>query len=343
MNLLNSDYSLRISPKLAAKIGLNEAVVLQQVSYWITNSKSVGVFHEGKKWVYNTYSEWVEQLPFFSERTVQRIFLKLESLGLLESKMMNKGRGDRTKHYTVNYSSEILKFTSAKPAKSSIEPDWHDDNDNLASSSRQVGMMIVPDWHDDNDNLASSSRQVGTLLTKTTTKTTTKTSSKITDSAQEALTTRTKKPSPPKTEKPKTSLGVPELVNQYEVPEQVAADWLAIRKLKKLPLTLTALNRIVSEAAKAGLTVPQAIQFACEENWAGFKAEWYQNRQPQAQGRPRGGWVPPAIETPAQRAERYMAELGQENNGFDNAKDITFTADEQGALDIFKQISNERG
>jgi hypothetical protein len=49
-----------IIPSLAAKIGLNEAVVLQQIHYWLGISK-----HniEGRTWVYNTYEEWQKQLP----------------------------------------------------------------------------------------------------------------------------------------------------------------------------------------------------------------------------------------------------------------------------------------
>ncbi len=37
--LLIDDYPIRVLPKLAELIGLNEAIILQQMHYWIGNSK----------------------------------------------------------------------------------------------------------------------------------------------------------------------------------------------------------------------------------------------------------------------------------------------------------------
>lgn len=144
MNLLYIDRPLVINPALAASIGLNEAVILQQLNYWLTRTNS-GVMHDGKAWVYNTYAEWKEQVPFFSERTVQRIILKLESLGLVESFMLNKSKGDRTKYYTINQKHELL-----KPTKTATNP-------------------IVPMCRDHSAKVAPSSCQSGTLSTETTT------------------------------------------------------------------------------------------------------------------------------------------------------------------------------
>jgi hypothetical protein len=49
-------------------------------------------------------------------------------------------------------------------------------------------------------------------------------------------------------------------------------DWFTIRKAKKKPLTETALKLMRTEAGKAGLTLPQAVQKCAEEGWLGFKA-----------------------------------------------------------------------
>lgn len=151
MNLLYIECPLVINPLLAEKIGLNEAIVLQQLNYWLQKNNS-GVSYHGRNWVYNTYADWRKQVPFFSERTVQRVMLKLEGMGLIESEMINKSKGDRTKFYTINKDHEIL-----------------------SKSSRQSGMTIAPEWHDHSANLAPSSRQSGMLSTETTTETTTNT------------------------------------------------------------------------------------------------------------------------------------------------------------------------
>ena len=62
--------------------------------------------------------------------------------------------------------------------------------------------------------------------------------------------------------------------------EQVAKDFLTVRKAKKSPLTRTALDSIVKEASKAGIATSQAIAIATARNWVTFKAEWITNQKP---------------------------------------------------------------
>lgn len=56
--------------------------------------------------------------------------------------------------------------------------------------------------------------------------------------------------------------------------DQVARDFLTVRKAKKATLTATAIALIAKEAAKAGITTSQAIAIATARNWVSFKAEW---------------------------------------------------------------------
>ena len=56
--------------------------------------------------------------------------------------------------------------------------------------------------------------------------------------------------------------------------QQTAADYLVLRKGKKAASTVTALNAVVTEAAKAGLTTQAVLELCCSRGWAGFKAEW---------------------------------------------------------------------
>lgn len=103
-NLLEDEQPLVIKPKLAKLIGLNEAIVLQQIKYWIKKSR-----HEygGTKWVYNSYQEWQKQFPFWSVSTIKRIFLSLESQGLIISGNFNKEQRDRTKWYTLSWGENL--------------------------------------------------------------------------------------------------------------------------------------------------------------------------------------------------------------------------------------------
>lgn len=58
------------------------------------------------------------------------------------------------------------------------------------------------------------------------------------------------------------------------VDPQVACDWLAVRRVKKLPLTLTAWDGTKGEAAKAGMPIADAIRMCAMNSWGGFKASW---------------------------------------------------------------------
>jgi len=62
------------------------------------------------------------------------------------------------------------------------------------------------------------------------------------------------------------------------VDRQHASDWLAVRKAKDLPLTRTAWDQTVAEAAKAGVTPAEAVRLSAANGWAGFRATWLANR-----------------------------------------------------------------
>ena len=64
------------------------------------------------------------------------------------------------------------------------------------------------------------------------------------------------------------------LVNQYGVSEQVALDWLAMRKNKRAPISGTVINGLIREAIKANLTLDNVLQICVERNWQGFQASW---------------------------------------------------------------------
>ena len=63
---------------------------------------------------------------------------------------------------------------------------------------------------------------------------------------------------------------------------QTAADYLLLRKGKKAAATATAMQAIVTEAGKAGLTLQAALELCCNRGWAGLKAEWTEVQQARA-------------------------------------------------------------
>ena len=102
--LLLDSQPLVVLPELAAVVGLNEAIVLQQIHYWIEINKKANRNHnDGYYWTYNSYEAWHEQFPFWSKNTIVRIIEKLEKSNLIVTGNYNKLKLDRTKWYRINY------------------------------------------------------------------------------------------------------------------------------------------------------------------------------------------------------------------------------------------------
>jgi uncharacterized protein YdaU (DUF1376 family) len=81
------------------------------------------------------------------------------------------------------------------------------------------------------------------------------------------------------------------------VDESLWNDFVILRKAKKLPITETAINGLIREGNKAGLSLDATLQLCCERGWAGFKAEWIADK-PKAKG----------FESERDRGNRELAE-----------------------------------
>lgn len=100
-NLLINEPPLQVLPSLAKEIGLNEAIVVQQIHFWTRLGKNQ---RDGFSWVYKTFDEWHEEFPFWSVRTIKRTIKKLEDTKMVVSTgKYNRIIIDRTKWYRVNY------------------------------------------------------------------------------------------------------------------------------------------------------------------------------------------------------------------------------------------------
>ena len=105
MNLLISEPPLQILPQFALKVGLNEAILAQQIHYWLLKSDKV---RDGQKWIYNTQDAWLEQFPFWSKATLKRVIASLKKQGIIVTGNYNKMSMDRTIWYSINYSHAAL-------------------------------------------------------------------------------------------------------------------------------------------------------------------------------------------------------------------------------------------
>lgn len=105
--LFNKDDILLVNRRLATLIGLNEAIVLQQIHYWIKKRRS-GVDYQGQRWVFNSLDGWHEQFPFWSQDTVKRALSALKIKGLVLVEKLSENGLNRTNYYTIDYKQIAL-------------------------------------------------------------------------------------------------------------------------------------------------------------------------------------------------------------------------------------------
>jgi len=105
-NFLLDEYPLIVLPNFAKEVGLNQAIILQQLHYWLQKSNH---YINGRYWIYNTYEDWQKQFIFWSTPTIKRIFSNLETRGYVISDNFNAKKSDHTKWYTINYEMLELK------------------------------------------------------------------------------------------------------------------------------------------------------------------------------------------------------------------------------------------
>ncbi len=158
-HLLILEEPLCVLPSLVHLFGsVEDALVLQQIHYWLTRP-TVGKRDEnGKKWMFNTLESWrTENFTWMSVKTISRILGRLEKLGVLEtSTRFNSNPFDQKKWYSINYqilndlcknhtsSSEQNRGDNSLNSPSS--QNWEIDLPELGDRSPRIGKSISKNW-----------------------------------------------------------------------------------------------------------------------------------------------------------------------------------------------------
>ncbi len=149
--LLINEVPLMCLPSLAVKIGLNEALFIQQLHYWVDRSKNI---IDGRQWVYNTMADWSKQFPFWSQKTLSRTISNLEKQKLVISGNYNQKGYDRTKWYTIDYLA-LERLEKEEPETENheeSEPDVSGENDAVVSD-QSIGTKCP---HEENQGFAGT-------------------------------------------------------------------------------------------------------------------------------------------------------------------------------------------
>jgi hypothetical protein len=140
---IDKSKTLIINTDLALVLGdLNEAIVLNQLNYWLGINKKAGKnFIDDRYWVYNSYSDWkAKDFPYWSEKTIQRTFTRLENKGVVVSANYNKLGIDKTKWYTIeteNLQELVDKFNSDENKMTNRQDNMTDRQDKMTCREGQ--------------------------------------------------------------------------------------------------------------------------------------------------------------------------------------------------------------
>lgn len=127
--LLIDEPPLQVLPSLAVRIGLCEAMLVQQIHYWTQRSRPLD---DGYCWVYNTVREWKKQFPFWSENTLARHLQNLRETGVLIAEQKSRNSFDKTMYYRINY--EKLDLASIPPKWGNRKPQNGDISNNTETT-----------------------------------------------------------------------------------------------------------------------------------------------------------------------------------------------------------------
>ena len=150
---LFDEHPILVDRELASVIGLNEAIVLQQLNYWL-HSKSAKQIN-GRLWVYNTYDNWrKDNFPFWSRNTIRRAFDSCIKRGLIITGNFNKAGFDKTKWYSIDIEKldEVMGSACAQNGQTS-EPKWADGS----NQDGHTNTRDYPETTSENNNKHSAS------------------------------------------------------------------------------------------------------------------------------------------------------------------------------------------
>ena len=159
--LTSGNDVLIVRKDLATAIGLNEAIVLNQIHYWIQKNQDERHYKDGRYWMWETYDGWHNQMPFMSMSTIKRTMKSLKKEGLIEMQNFNKKNWDRTVWYSVNYEKIDERVDKIRECQ----------NDTIESVN--MNHSVVSKWSDrECQNDTTNTKDYSKNTSKNTTKTT---------------------------------------------------------------------------------------------------------------------------------------------------------------------------
>lgn len=95
--------------EIATRYGVNAAILLNNLQYWIEHNKANGkCFHEGRFWTYNSVKAFAQLFPYLSEYQIRTALQKLIDDGVIITGEFNRTNMDRTLWYSITDKGEKI-------------------------------------------------------------------------------------------------------------------------------------------------------------------------------------------------------------------------------------------
>ena len=116
-------------PEIAAEVGLNAAVIFQNIKFWIhRNAANDENCYEGQVWTHNSVSAYAKIFPYLTEKQIRTALAKLEEVGLLGTGNFNEKGYDRSKWYCLLRQEHLPVWANGNAREGEPIPDNKPDN-----------------------------------------------------------------------------------------------------------------------------------------------------------------------------------------------------------------------
>ena len=108
-NLENNTKRHFFNPELAKLYGVDEAIMLNNLIFWITSNAMHGKnYHDGKHWTYNTASDFKKYFRYWTESQIYRILKSLKNKNIIIYGNYNRSPFDQRIWYALEDEEHFL-------------------------------------------------------------------------------------------------------------------------------------------------------------------------------------------------------------------------------------------
>lgn len=144
-NLLIDERVLYVLPSLVLRVGLERAIILQELHLMVKDDVRNVVMRADGAWIKATYDEWhKKRFRFWKPETIRKHFNRMVDDGLILRDQPELGKGIATLYVRINYALLDLDPDNgdASPTRTNVPDAPHPDNDAEGSTAQLSGCNI---------------------------------------------------------------------------------------------------------------------------------------------------------------------------------------------------------